>query len=48
VREPFHSNYDIAPDGKTFVFVRSPESRDVRQMVVVLNWFDPRNRTSMR
>ena len=44
MREPFHSNYDVAPDGKSFVFIRSVDARGPPQLVVVLNWFDPRNR----
>jgi hypothetical protein len=43
-REPFHANYDVAPDGKSFVFVRPVESRDARGLYVVLNWFSSRDR----
>jgi hypothetical protein len=43
-REPFHANYDVAPDGKSFVFVRPVESRDARGLYVVLNWFASRER----
>ncbi|MGE5100272.1 MAG: LpqB family beta-propeller domain-containing protein, partial [Deltaproteobacteria bacterium] len=39
-REPFHANYDVAPDGKGFVFVRPVESREAKGLYVVLNWFD--------
>jgi Tol biopolymer transport system component len=38
-REPFHANYDVAPDGKSFVLVRPVQSRDARGLYVVLNWF---------
>ena len=43
-REPFHANYDVAPDGKSFVFVRPVESRDARGLFVVLNWFGSTSR----
>jgi serine/threonine-protein kinase len=43
-REPFHANYDVAPDGKSFVFVRPVEPRDARGLYVVLNWFSSRDR----
>ena len=39
-REPFHANYDVSPDGKSFVFVRPVESRDAKGLFVVVNWFD--------
>ncbi len=32
----FHPNYDIAPDGKTFVFLRSPAS--AAQLILVHDW----------
>jgi eukaryotic-like serine/threonine-protein kinase len=41
-REPFHANYDVAPDGKSFVLVRPVQSRDARGLYVVLNWFAAR------
>ena len=43
-REPFHANYDVAPDGKSFVLVRPVESRDARGLYVVLNWFESTSR----
>jgi hypothetical protein len=42
VREPFHANYDVAPDGKSFLLVRPVQSRDARGLFVMLNWFAPR------
>ena len=38
-REPFHSNYDVSPDGKHFVFVRPTDSAMRMEVTVVLNWF---------
>jgi len=35
---PYHPNYDVAPDGQSFVIVRPGNPQDV-QLVVVLNWF---------
>jgi Tol biopolymer transport system component len=35
----FQANYDVHPDGQQFIFVRDL-TRDVRQVHVVLNWFD--------
>jgi hypothetical protein len=34
--DPFHPNYDVAPDGKSFVMVR-PIEQD-RQLIMVVNW----------
>ena len=34
--EPYHPNYDLAPDGKSFVMVRPIEEN--RQLVMVVNW----------
>ena len=34
--DPFHPNYDVAPDGKSFVMVRPVEAN--RQLVMVVNW----------
>jgi serine/threonine-protein kinase len=34
--DPFHPNYDVAPDGKSFVMLRPVEGN--RQLVMVLNW----------
>ena len=36
---PYHQNYDIMRDGRTFVMLH-PAGSDSRQMVVVLNWMD--------
>ena len=36
---PFHSNYDVHPDGQRFVMIKPLESPETR-MVVVLSWFD--------
>ena len=36
--DPYHPNFDIAPDGKSFVMIR-PMYED-RQMVMVVNWAD--------
>ena len=36
-----HRNYSVAPDGRSFVFVKSPGLLDLNdQMVVTLNWFE--------
>ena len=32
----YHPNYDVAPDGKSFIMVRTAE--DSRRLVIVLNW----------
>jgi hypothetical protein len=32
-------NYDVAPDGRHFVAVRSDETASAPQLHVVLNWF---------
>ena len=34
--DPYHPNYDVAPDGKSFVMVRQTE--ESRRMVIVVNW----------
>ena len=34
--DPWHQNYDVAPDGKSFVMVR-PVAQD-RQLIMVMNW----------
>ena len=36
---PFHSNYDVHPDGNRFVFVKTTNAA-IARMVVVLNWAD--------
>ena len=36
-RETFHSNYDVAPDGRTFVFVRRA-SQHRSSVTVLVNW----------
>ena len=44
-REPFHSNYDVAPDGKTFVMLRSAVAgASATSLTVLLNWFDSEHR----
>jgi len=41
----FHPNYDVAPDGKSFVMIR-PVEQD-RQLIMVVNWIEElRQRTS--
>lgn len=37
--EPYHANYDIAPDGRSFVFVRQSGGNSLTDVAVVLNWF---------
>ena len=39
-REPFHSNYDVAPDGKAFIMIRSTSPTAPVNLTVLLNWFD--------
>jgi Tol biopolymer transport system component len=34
--DPFHPNYDVAPDGKSFIMLKSAD--DDRQLIVVQNW----------
>jgi hypothetical protein len=36
---PYHQNYDVMPDGRTFVMLQ-PAGSEGRQIVVVLNWMD--------
>ena len=36
--DPFHPNYDVTPDGKSFVMVR-PVEQD-RQLIMVVNWVE--------
>ena len=36
--DPWHPNYDVAPDGKSFVMVR-PVAQD-RQLIMVMNWIE--------
>jgi hypothetical protein len=44
-REPFHSNYDVSPDGKTFVMLRSAVAGvPATALTVLLNWFDSEHR----
>ncbi|HTJ23427.1 MAG TPA: protein kinase [Gemmatimonadaceae bacterium] len=38
--ESVHSNYDIAPDGKTFVILRSGRTQEGGKLTVFMNWFD--------
>jgi Tol biopolymer transport system component len=43
----YHPNYDVAPDGKTFVMIRPVD--DNRQLVLVVNWLQElRQRTGAR
>jgi serine/threonine-protein kinase len=45
--EPFHPNFDVLPDGKTFVMVKSTE--EDRQLVMVRNWIQElRQRTGAK
>jgi len=44
---PWHPNYDVAPDGKSFVMVRPVE--EPRQLILVVNWIEElRRRTARR
>ncbi len=36
---PYHSNYDVHPDGQRFVMIK-PYEKNSSQLVVVLNWFE--------
>jgi hypothetical protein len=36
--DPWHPNYDVAPDGRSFVMLRPVESN--RQLVLVVNWIE--------
>lgn len=43
--DPWHPNYDVAPDGKSFVMMRPVEEN--RQLVMVVNWIEElRRRTA--
>jgi serine/threonine-protein kinase len=37
LRAPFHANYDVAPDGSHFLFLKATEEP---QLIVVQNWLD--------
>ena len=36
ISDAFHPNYDVFPDGKSFVFVRASETN--RRQILILNW----------
>jgi serine/threonine-protein kinase len=38
VTDPWHPNYDVAPDGRSFVMVQPVEAN--RRLVMVVNWVD--------
>lgn len=40
---PLYDDYDIHPDGRTLVLVRSAGNREVRDVNMVLNWFTELN-----
>jgi len=44
-RESYHSNYDVAPDGKTFVMIRSGGGQANATITVLTNWFDTPSNT---
>ncbi len=37
---PYRSNYDVSPDGQRLLVVRPEEQETIRQLHVVLNWFE--------
>ena len=37
LRAPFHANYDVAPDGSHFLFLKATEEP---QLIVAENWLD--------
>jgi dipeptidyl aminopeptidase/acylaminoacyl peptidase len=39
-RESYHTNYDVAPDGKTFVMIRGGGERAGSEITVLVNWLD--------
>ncbi len=39
-RWPYHSNYDVSPDGERFVLIKRREAGASQRVVVVLNWFE--------
>ena len=43
---PYHSNYDVHPDGQRFVMIK-PYEGDSPRLVVVLNWFDELRRLTL-
>ena len=43
--DPFHPNYDVAPDGRSFVMLRPVEGN--RQLVMVLNWIEELRRRTV-
>jgi dipeptidyl aminopeptidase/acylaminoacyl peptidase len=45
ITDPWHPNYDVAPDGQSFVMLKPVEEN--RQLVVVMNWVEElRRRTA--
>jgi len=46
VREPLRSNYDVTPDGKTFVMLRAGAVSTGANLTILLNRFDPARRAT--
>jgi len=40
VSEAYHANYDVAPDGSGYVFIRSARSDAPGEVTILLNWFN--------
>jgi len=38
MREQFHQNYDVSPDGQGFLMVRPGQDAAASQINIVLNW----------
>jgi hypothetical protein len=36
--DPWHPNYDVAPDGRSFIMLRPVEEH--RRLIMVLNWIE--------
>ncbi len=44
--EAYHTNYDVAPDGSAFVFVRGTRQDATSDLTLVLNWFQSLKRSA--
>jgi hypothetical protein len=44
--DPWHPNYDVAPDGRSFVMLRPVEEH--RRLVMVVNWIEELGRMLTR
>jgi hypothetical protein len=42
--DPWHPNYDVAPDGRSFIMLRPVEEH--RRLIMVVNWIEELRRNS--